>query len=436
MLCLAPLVVAFALAILPVASGYAQTYPTKPIKLVVGQAPGGHSDVIGRIVAQKLAEILKQSVVIENRGGAGGTIGAELVARAPRDGYTLLLGGAGNLAIAIALSGVARYDPTRDFVPIGGAATVPYALAVSARLPVTTVSELVAYARAQPGRLTYGSSGVGSTSNLAVEWLKSAAGVDIVHVPYRGLAPAVMALLSGEIDIVIADLSLLTPHANAGTLRLLAATGARRAFAAPHLPTIAEQGIPGFAIEAWSGIVAPAGYAARDYRKIEQRVDRSSASARSQAAFRGIRLRTDRRYARTVRGVHPGRYREICDVDQARGDKGRSLAPATEMPGAASASPLTVGVSKSWRRLTSRFRSCRIRFSNRTANSECPPRSKKSSSIPTRGRFSTWLQRSAIAFSIGVRGERYSTSLLPYSGTGSALRSILPLGVKRQAGPR
>jgi tripartite-type tricarboxylate transporter receptor subunit TctC len=147
----------------------------------------------------------------------------------------------------------------RDFVPIGGAAIVPYALAVRPSVPATTVSELVAYARAHPGRLTYGSSGMGSVSSLAVEWVKSASGVDIVHVPYRGTALAVMALLSGEIDLVVTDLSLLTPHVKAGTLRLLAAAGARRASAVPGLPTFAEQGIPGFAIEAWYGIVALAG---------------------------------------------------------------------------------------------------------------------------------------------------------------------------------
>ena len=259
MLRFAPLVLASALAVLPSDNGFAQSYPTRPIKLVVGQAPGGHSDVIGRIVGQKLAEILKQPVVIENRGGAGGTIGADMVARAPGDGYTLLLGGSNNLAIAVTLVEELRYGPTRDFVPIGGAAIVPYALAVSPSVPAATVSELIAYARAHPGRLTYGSSGVGSTSSLAVEWLKSAGGVDIVHVPYRVTAAAVMALLSGEIDMVVTDFALLNPHAKAGTLRLLAATGEQRASAAPDLPTIAEQGIPGFAIEAWYGLVAPAG---------------------------------------------------------------------------------------------------------------------------------------------------------------------------------
>jgi tripartite-type tricarboxylate transporter receptor subunit TctC len=256
---LSPLVLASALTLLPSTYGFAETYPDKPIRLVVPLAPGGQADIIGRTLGQKLADILKQPVVIENRGGAGGTIGAEIVARAAGDGYTLLLGGSNNLAIAVTLVKEMRYDPVRDLVPIGGAATVPYALAVSSNLPVTTVPELVAYARAHPGRLTYGSSGTGSTSSLAAEMLKSAANVDIVHVPYRGSAPAVTALVGGQIDMMFADHSLLAPHAKAGTLRLLAAAGARRAPAAPDLLTVAEQGIPGFAIEPWYGIVAPAG---------------------------------------------------------------------------------------------------------------------------------------------------------------------------------
>jgi len=256
---LAPFVVALALAFLPAPHSFAESYPTRPIRLVVPLAPGGQADIIGRTLGQELAEILKQPVVIDNRAGAGGTIGAEIVARAPGDGYTLLLGGSNNLAIAVSLVKEVRYDPARDFVPIGGAAIVPYALAVNSNLPVATVSELIAYARAHPGRLTYGSSGTGSSSSLAAEMLKSAAGIDIVHVPYRGSAPAVTALVSGQIDMMFADLSLLAPHAKAGTLRLLAAAGARRAPTAPDHATVAEQDNPGFAIEPWYGVVAPAG---------------------------------------------------------------------------------------------------------------------------------------------------------------------------------
>jgi len=243
----------------PPAARSAESFPSRTIKLVIPQPPGGHSDVVGRALGPKLAEILQQPVVIDNRAGAGGTIGAELVARAAPDGHTLLLGGSNNLSIAVSLLTEVRYDPVRDFAPIGSVVVVPYALAVRTGVPVTTFAELLAYARANPGRLNYGSSGIGSTSNLAFEWIKSATGVNIVHVPYRVTAHAVLALLASEVDVVVSDLSILAPHAKAGTLRILAVAGAKRAASAPEIPTVAEQGIPGFEIEAWYGIVAPAG---------------------------------------------------------------------------------------------------------------------------------------------------------------------------------
>jgi tripartite-type tricarboxylate transporter receptor subunit TctC len=247
------------LALALVANASAETFPSRPIKLVIPQPPGGHSDVVGRTLQPKLAELLQQPVVIDNRGGAGGTIGAEAVARATPDGHTLLLGGSNNLSIAVALLADVRYDPLRDFVPVAGVAVVPYALAVRASLPIKTFGELLAYAREHPGRLNYGSNGVGSTSNLAFEWIKSATGVKIVHVPYRVTAQALLALLAGEVDVVVSDLSLLVPHAKAGALRILAVAGEKRAASATEIPTVAEQGIPGFAINAWYGIVAPVG---------------------------------------------------------------------------------------------------------------------------------------------------------------------------------
>jgi tripartite-type tricarboxylate transporter receptor subunit TctC len=247
------------MALALVANASAEMFPSRPIKLVIPQPPGGHSDVVGRTLQPKLAELLQQPVVIDNRGGAGGTIGAEAVARAAPDGYTLLLGGSNNLSIAVALLTEVRYDPLRDFVPVAGVAVVPYGLAVRAGLPIDTFAELLAYAREHPGRLNYGSNGVGSTSNLALEWIKSATGVNIVHVPYRVTTQAVLALLAGEVDVVVSDLSLLVPHAKAGTLRILAVTGEKRAASTPEIPTVAEQGIAGFAIDAWYGIVAPVG---------------------------------------------------------------------------------------------------------------------------------------------------------------------------------
>jgi tripartite-type tricarboxylate transporter receptor subunit TctC len=191
-------------------------------------------------------------------GGVGGTIGADFVAKAPADGYTLLVGASSNLAIAVALHDNIPYDPVRDFVPVRGVAQVPYALLVNAKVPAASVPEVVGYARAYPGRLTYGSGGNGSTSGLAAELFKSMAGVDIVQIPYRGSAPAVADLVSGHVNIIFADLALVLQRAKAGTLRLLAVAGEARARSASALATLGEQGYPGFAVSAWYAVVAPA----------------------------------------------------------------------------------------------------------------------------------------------------------------------------------
>jgi tripartite-type tricarboxylate transporter receptor subunit TctC len=250
--------VAAGLLALPATRAHADGYPSRPIRLIVAQAPGGQNDAIARILAPALSEVLKQPVVVENRGGVGGTIGADVAAKAPADGYTLLVGGSNNLAIAVALHPNLPYDPVRDFIPVRGIAQVPYALAVNAKVPIKTVEDLVGYARAHPGRLSYGSGGNGSTSGLAAELFKAMAGVDIVQVPYKGSAPAVADLVSGHVDIMFADLALVLPHAKSGRLRLLAAASATRTVGAPELPTLAERGYPDFAISAWYAVVAPA----------------------------------------------------------------------------------------------------------------------------------------------------------------------------------
>lgn len=234
-------------------------YPSRAIRLIVPQPPGAQSDVLGRMLAESLTELWKESVFVENHGGAGGAIGTDLAAKAPADGYTVLVAGLNNLAMAPALIKDLRYDSLRDFTPVGGLVRVPYALAVNRKVPASTLAELISYARAHPGRLTYGSGGAGSSSQLGAELMKSMAGVDVVHVPYRGSAPSIKALVSGEVDMMFADLSLLAPYAEAGTLRLLAAAGNARAAAAPDLPTLDEQGLPGFAIEPWYGLVVPVG---------------------------------------------------------------------------------------------------------------------------------------------------------------------------------
>jgi len=234
-------------------------YPSQPIKLVVGFAPGGQSTTIARIVADRLTAMWEQSVVIDYRSGASGTIAADHVAKAHPDGYTLLLVAPANMTLASVLNPSLPYDPNRDFEPVGGIVHTPYALAVRQSLPVRTVQELVEYARANPGRLNFGSTGYSSQSLLAAQIFACAAGIDMVEIPYKGTAQAVADLVAGHIDLMFTDLPQLGAPARAGTLRLIAATGSKRPAAAPDLPTLAEQGVPGAAIEPWQGLVAPDG---------------------------------------------------------------------------------------------------------------------------------------------------------------------------------
>lgn len=235
----------------------AQQYPSKPIRMIVPFAPGGPNDVIGRIVGHKLTEAWGQTVVIENRGGAGGTIGVDAGAKSPPDGYTLIMGGSSNLAVAPSLYAKLPYDPLHDLVAVSNVAFVPYVVAVNPRVPARTMKELIAIAKAKPGNLDYGSSGTGSMSSLAAELINSAGGAKIVHVPYKGTAPAVAAMVTGEIDMMVADLAAVAGHAKAGKLRLLATAGSRRTKAAPELPTVSEAGLKGYAVDAWFGVVAP-----------------------------------------------------------------------------------------------------------------------------------------------------------------------------------
>jgi tripartite-type tricarboxylate transporter receptor subunit TctC len=237
----------------------AQAPADKPVRLICGHPPGGQADVIARIISPRLGELLEQTIVNEYRAGAAGTIAATLVARSPPDGRTLLACSSGNLALARVMTADLAYDPLRDFTLIARIALVPSVLAVGSWLPVTSVSELIDYAKAHPGKLAAGSSGNGSTSGFSLEMLKATSGADILQVPYGGLAPAVQGLLSRQVDLVFVDYALVAPHAKAGSVRLLATPASRRLAALPELPTLREQGLPAFAIDAWVGIVAPAG---------------------------------------------------------------------------------------------------------------------------------------------------------------------------------
>ena len=242
----------------PCAAQTAANYPAKPIRIVVPFAPAGPNDIIARIVGQKWNELWGHPTVIENRGGAGGTIGVEYGSKAAPDGYTVIMGGMSNLAVAVGMYPKLGYDP-HELTPLTNVAIVPYVLAVNPTVPAKNVKELVAVAKAKKSLLSYGSSGTGAISQLAAELFKSMTGTDIVHVPYKGTAPAVTDVIAGQIDMMLADYAAVAPHAKAGKLRLLAVAGVKRMAAAPELPTIAESGVKGYAVDAWFGLVAPAG---------------------------------------------------------------------------------------------------------------------------------------------------------------------------------
>lgn len=246
------------LAPLPLAAVQAHAaYPDKPIRLVVPYTPGGVTDLLARAVAKSLSERVHQSVIIDNRAGAGGNIGAEMVARAPADGYTLLMGSAATQAINASLYKRLPYDHIKDFAPITLVAEVPNILVVNPSIPARNVSELIAYGKANPDRLSFGSSGTGGTIHLSGELFKSMAGVKMLHVPYKGSAPAVSDLLAGQINLMFD--SSVAPYVKSGKLRALAVTSAKRSPVLPDVPTMAEAGLPGYESTAWFGILAPAG---------------------------------------------------------------------------------------------------------------------------------------------------------------------------------
>jgi len=237
---------------------HAQAYPSKPIRMIVPFAPGGPNDIIGRIIGQKLTEAWGQTVVIENRGGAGGTIGVDAGLKSPADGYTLIMGGSSNLAVAPSLYAKLPYDPLHDLAAVSNVAYVPYVVTVNPRVPAKNMKELVAIAKSKKNSLNYGSSGAGSMSSLAAELIGSIGGVKLVHVPYKGTAPSVSAMVTGEIDLMVADLAAVVGHAKAGKLRIIATAGSKRTKAAPELPTVAESGLKGYGVDAWFGIITPA----------------------------------------------------------------------------------------------------------------------------------------------------------------------------------
>lgn len=236
--------------------GLAQSYPNKPIKLVVAFAAGGATDALARLMAAHLSESLGQQVIVDNRSGAGGNVGSSYAASSPADGYTLLLGAVGNIAINPALYASLPYR-SRDLVPVGTIASTMNLLVARQGLGATSVQELVALARQKPGALTFASAGSGGSLQLSAELFKFMAGVNMVHVPYRGSAPALQDLLADRVDIMFDNLPSSLPHVQAGKLRALGVTARERSSVVPHIPTIAEQGLPGYEVVSWFGIFAP-----------------------------------------------------------------------------------------------------------------------------------------------------------------------------------
>ena len=236
---------------------HAQSYPSKPIRMIVPFTPGGSTDVIARVIAQKIGETMGVQVIIDNRPGAGGNIGVELTAKSPPDGYTLVMGHIGTMAVNPTLYKRLPYDPLRDFAPVALVALVPNLLAVHPALPVKNVKELIALARANPGKLNYGSSGAGGTPYLAVEYFKLAAKLDITHVPYKGAAPMAADLAGGQVEMTITGIPSLLPFVKANRVRVLAVTTAQRIAFMPQVPTVAEAALPGFEAISWYGVLAP-----------------------------------------------------------------------------------------------------------------------------------------------------------------------------------
>ena len=268
-------------ASLPWASAHAQTYPSKPIRMVVPFTPGGSTDILARTIGQKLTEAWGQPVIVENVPGAGGSIGADKAAKAAADGYTLLMGHIGTLAVNPSIYPNLSYDPIKSFVPVAWVAKVPNVLVVHPSIAAKSVAELVVLAKASPGKLNYGSGGNGSAAHIATEYLKLKSGTQLVHVPYRGTAPAVTDLVAGQIQVMFTGAPAVMQFVKSGQLRALAVSSNARLDALPDLPTVVESGmkeLAGFEADQWYGVVAPVGTPAAVVAKLNAQINQALAS--------------------------------------------------------------------------------------------------------------------------------------------------------------
>lgn len=267
-------IAALVFAALAAGAAAAQNYPVKPVRIIVGLAPGGTTDIVARTLAQKLGEAWGQNVVVENRPGASGMIGADLVAKAPPDGYTLLISPQTSLAVAPALYGKAPYNTARDFAPITLVGSTPLLMVVHPSFPPKTFQEFTALAKKSGGQLTFGSGGIGSSPHMAGELLSARLGIRMTHVPYKGENPALADTMGGQIPIMFGNLPVAVPHVKSGKLRALANTTAKRSPLAPEIPTVAESGFSDYAIATWYGFLAPTGLPADLIARIQRDVSR------------------------------------------------------------------------------------------------------------------------------------------------------------------
>ncbi len=240
-------------------SVYAQPYPSKSIRYVVPYAPGGSTDIVARVLALKLSEAMGQQVVVDNRPGAGGSIGADIVAKSPPDGYTMVTAVTGIMAINQFLYRKLPFDPEKDFAPVTQVGSLPLILVVHPSLPAKSVREFIAIAKAKPGQLNYGSSGVGTATHMTTELFKTMAGVDLVHIPYKGSGQVMGDVIGGQLALIFDQVVSSLPHVQGGKLRMLGITSAKRFQSLPDLPTIAESGVPGYESISWAGVAVPAG---------------------------------------------------------------------------------------------------------------------------------------------------------------------------------
>jgi tripartite-type tricarboxylate transporter receptor subunit TctC len=296
-------------------------YPSRPIRYVVPFAPGGPTDIMSRAIAERLAVSLGAPVVVDNRAGAGGSLGAEIVARSAPDGYTLMIGHVGTHAINISLYAKVNYDPIRDFQPISMVATLPFVLVVNPGVPAKDVKELISLARARPGALNFASAGSGGPTHLAGELFKSTAAIDIVHVPYKGNAAALADLVGGQVQMMFSNMLTAMPFVRAGKLRAIAVSTLKRSPQAPELPTVAEGGAPGYDVTPWYGVLAPAGLPkpllARLHAEVSRIVDSTEMRERFVTQGVDVASSTPEAFAALIKAEIP-RWRELVKRSGAR----------------------------------------------------------------------------------------------------------------------